>query len=508
MSNEQLIIGIDAGTSMTKAVAFSLNGSEVTKASRSTRLHTPDNWIEADMDFVWEDVSACLREIADTVRKQSLGVISAIGITATGDGTWMMDTHGLPTRAGIMWCDGRSQAYVNAWHEDGTARKAYGYCGTSVFPGTQAAQIRWLMDNDADALEKAAVVFHEKDWLLYKLTGTISTDATDQCLTNIDLKTATYDPELLSVFGVELQISKFPEIRPTSENAAPILETVAHALSLPAGIPVAAGPMDVSAHALGVGAIRARQASSVLGTAGLHQIIMDDTNISMDNMTGMTLCHCKPNSWIRLVAAMVATPNLDWVLDTTGVRDGKTVDYSRLERELKEIPPGSAGVIYQPYLAPGGERGPFVNTTAKAGFFGISQSHTKYHLIRAVYEGVAFSMRDCYEHMPIEPYEILLSGGGANSAFWSQMVCDIVGKRIVIPDGSEYGARGAAINAGVAAGIFESYESAVETTIKYTRKFEPNMTQHETYSRFYELYRNLYTAQVAIWKQRADILAE
>ena len=152
MSNEQLIIGIDAGTSMTKAVAFSLNGSEVTKASRSTRLHTPDNWIEADMDFVWEDVSACLREIADTVRKQSLGVISAIGITATGDGTWMMDTHGLPTRAGIMWCDGRSQAYVNAWHEDGTARKAYGYCGTSVFPGTQAAQIRWLMDNDADAL--------------------------------------------------------------------------------------------------------------------------------------------------------------------------------------------------------------------------------------------------------------------------------------------------------------------------------------------------------------------
>ena len=502
MSKTSYIIGIDAGTSMTKAVAFDLNGKELAQSSRRTRTSTPHtSWIEADMDFVWEDVLGCVKNlIAEN------GEPLSIGITSTGDGTWMMDASGRPVRPGILWCDGRAQAEVNEMHSSGVVKKAYPLSGTSIFTGTQAAQIRWLERHEPDALQRAAVIFHEKDWLLYRFTGEISSDATDECLTNIDLIKREYDDSLLSIQGISAYRGKFPALRPTFRNVAPTTSAVTTELGLSHPVMVAAGPMDVSAHALGVGAIKHGQGSSVLGTAGLHQVAMDKTNIDPENMSGMTLCHCVDKVWLRLVAAMIATPNLDWALKVFNVPREKQSDYEALERELRKIPIGCEGVLFHPYIFPGGERGPFVKTTAKGSFTGINQLQTRYHMIRAVYEGVALSTVDCFRHMPVKPYMVLLSGGGAKSEFWSQMIADGLGLPVMIPTGTEYGAKGAAINSAVAGSVFASYEEATQAMIRHERTYEPDPSRMERYSELYELYKSGYRMQMAYWDQRAKLL--
>ena len=166
---------------------------------------------------------------------------------------------------------------------------------------------------------------------------------------------------------------------------------------------------------------------------------------------------------------MTATPNLDWFLSEVG-RDmaggehpGSDRFYRRLEDILRKVPPGSEGVLYHPYLFPGGERGPFVKPTARASFTGLTLNHGRRHLLRAVYEGVALSMLDCYRHMPIEPKSIHLSGGGTNSGFWCQLIADCLGKQVRVPAGSQFGAKGAAINIGIAIGDLRQRQGCCKT---------------------------------------------
>jgi len=491
---------------MTKAVAFDLRGTELVQASRNTRISTPQvSWIEADMDLVWEDVRDCVRELIAAMKNRN-GELLSIGITATGDGTWMIDAQGKPVRPGIMWCDGRAQTEVNEIHSSGNGKEIYAICGTSAFTGTQAAQLRWLERNEPEKLARAATIFHEKDWLLYRFTGEISTDATDECLTNIDLKTRQYDDHLFAILGSAAHRSKYPPMRPTLRNAAYTTAAVTAELGLAVPVLVAAGPMDVSAHALGVGAIKHGQGSSVFGTAGLHQVVMNDTYIDTDNMSGMTLCHSVENVWLRLNAAMIATPNLDWVLGIFDVPRKTKADYDSLEKELAKLPIGSEGVLFHPYIFPGGERAPFVKPSAKGSYTGINQHHTRNHMIRSVYEGVVLSTLDCYRHMPVEPYMVLLSGGGAKSSFWSQMLADALGYPVVIPSGSEYGAKGSAINAAVAGSTFAGYEEAVAAMISHERSYEPVPANNRKFGELYELYKAGYRMQMDFWDQRAALL--
>lgn len=494
----RVVLGIDAGTSMTRVVAFDLEGNELAVSNMKTPTTTPHTaWIEEDMWEVWESVSHCIREVASKVE----GRIVAIGITATGDGTWMVDEDMNPVRPGIMWCDGRAQDVVTRWHADGTARRSFDMCGTAPFTGTQAAQIRWLMENEPRSLERARWIFHEKDWIFYKLTGVVSTDDSDESLTHIDLRTRRYDGDLLELFGIARFRENLPPITDTRKNFAPLTAD----LGLPDGVVVASGPMDVQAHALGVGVIQPGQGSSVLGTAGLHQVVMGDPHLGGD-MVGMTLTHVLPERWLRLNASMIATPNLDWILAVLAERDKEGFSYDDLDTILSKIPIGSRGITYQPYIFPGGERAPFVDASAKGGFFGLNQHHTRYDMVRAVYEGVGLSMRDCYEHMPIEVTSIRLSGGGANSAFWSQLVCDMVGTPIEIPAGSEYGAKGAAINAVVAAGLFGSYEEATEAMISIDREYTPNGALKPRFDQMYEIFLELRRAHAPLWRKRSAFL--
>jgi xylulokinase/L-xylulokinase len=215
---------------------------------------------------------------------------------------------------------------------------------------------------------------------------------------------------------------------------------------------------------------------------------------------------------MRMLAAMTATPNLDWFLRELGI--GLTLEarkaargvYEHLDKVVDSVPAGSAGVTFHPYLFPGGERGPFVKPTARASFTGLNLNHTSKHLLRAVYEGVAFSTLDCYRHMPIDPEIVFLSGGGANSPVWCQILADCLGKPVRVPEGSQFGAKGAAINIGIAVGAYKDAQDGVGRSVRTARLYEPNPLITKLYHQLYEVYRQTAERQMDLWDQRAEIL--
>ena len=191
------------------------------------------------------------------------------------------------------------------------------------------------------------------------------------------------------------------------------------------------------------------------------------------------------------------TPNLDWYLREFGepfrqeaAAQAPEVNlFDFLDAGIKQTPVGSGGVIFHGYLAPGGERAPFIKPSARGMFNGITGGHTRWHLLRAVYEGVAYGIRDCLDSIPTQVDTVRMAGGGANSPVWAQIFADVLGRRIVVPAGSEFGAKGAAIVAGVGLGVFDSYEAGVDATVEIVREYEPDRAKTAIYDDFFGIYK-------------------
>lgn len=502
------LIGVDAGTTILKAILFDSDCNVIMKAETPTNISSPlPSWIEADMNVLWARIKDCLRKIIENPEVEN-EKIAGIGLTGIGDGTWIMDKDGNPVRPGLYWCDGRSEKVVNKWLSDGTSEKAFEICGTAIHTGSQCAQLKWLHDNEPENMRGAETIFHCKDWLFYKLTGKITSDETDESLTFFDINTRKYDDELFKIFGLYEYRDKFPDAGPSEENTGNILKSIAEELNLNKDVVIGSGPMDVSASALGGGAVYHGQACSILGSASIHEAVTDRP-ILTPKMVGMTLCHAHKAKWIRCMAAMSATPNLDWFLREFGTKfrdesERKGINLLKYADSIVEnVPVGSEGVIYHPYILPGGERAPFLEPNAKANFSGISVNHSIEILLRSIYEGVGLSMLDCYRNMPVDIKEIILTGGGSKSSVWSQILADITGKTVKIPSGEEYGAKGAALNLGVALGIYKNFEDAVSKTVSITKSFEPNLSNTKKYADIYQVYKMTYEKMRDIWNKRS-----
>ncbi|WP_315115885.1 FGGY-family carbohydrate kinase [uncultured Clostridium sp.] len=501
---KKYLIGVDAGTSLVKSVLFDLQGHELFVSKQKTQVLTPrQDWAEQDMYSVFQATLNTLRELVDESNISSKDVL-AIGVTAQGDGCWMIDKNGDPIRNAILWSDGRAGNIINEWQESGVSDEAYKICGSSLFPGAQNAILKWLKHNEEENLSKVAHAFYCKDWLRYKLTGVVATDESDASLPHVNIRTKTYSQELFKLYGIDDLNHLFPEIIPSTKAFAPLLKNVADFTGLMEGTPVVISPFDVISASIGVGAINDGNACSIVGTTCFNEVTMSSPDITPLNV-GMTIAHGIPNKWMRALGAMMGTPNIDWCIDNICALDKEYSKnsninlFSFLEEKVQNVPVGSNGVIYHPYLSPGGERAPFVKPTARAQFTGICMDHNRYDLLRAVYEGVAMEMLDCYKHMPGEINEVRLSGGGASSSFWCQMFSDATGKIMKVPHGSEFGAKGAIINASVAINLFSSFEDAVENMVRIERQFNPNMDNNLKYEKLYDCYRDVYKAQWDLW---------
>ena len=273
------------------------------------------------------------------------------------------------------------------------------------------------------------------------------------------------------------------------------------------------GPMDVSACALGSGVIEPGHCCSIIGTAALHEMVIDHPPED-DVRAGMTVAHVMQDRWLRLMASLAGTPNLEWTINTFGshlhqsARERGVSVYQIIEEMLSKVPVGSNGVMYHPYLLAGGERAPFTDSRARASFTNLNVTHTLADILHATYEGVALAMLDCYRHMPGQVDQITVCGGGANSAYWCQMFADVMGAEIITVCGEELGAKGVVLNNAVVQGIYADYAEAVERTVFVNRRYLPDMKRHSQYERMYPLYQEISQSLRPSWKMRQAIFTE
>jgi erythritol kinase len=508
---DSYIIGLDSGTSGIKAVLFDTKGNEIMKKAYSlTPICPVESWFEEDAHEIWDKAKLCISAILEKYPKES---IIGLGITAQGDGLWMIDENGEPVRNGCCFCDGRSSEQFARWNEDGTTRRVFDLAGTRLFTGNQPCIVKWMEEHEPENLNRAKYIMHLKDYLFYKLTGDITTDGTDQSLVFLNMETGQYDERLFELYGLQKYRDKYPKIKNGADNKAYVLPQIALELGLSKNTLITSGPMDVGACALAAGVVERGHCCSIIGTAALHEMVIDQP-CSDDIFSGMTVRHVVGGRYLRLMASLAGTPNVDWVLNTFGselkqkaIESGKTV-YEYLDEAVAGVPIGARGVMYHPYLLAGGERAPFTDPNARASFTGISVNNTLADIIRACYEGVAYAMLDCYSHVPLEVEQITLCGGGVKSSVWSQMFADVVGKRIVTVKGEELGAKGAVIQNAVAQGIFKDYNQAIEKTVSVNKVYICNMENHKQYLKYYELYKKTYESLMGTWKLRHEILFE
>ena len=429
-----MLIGIDLGTSMTKAAAFSLDGEILAVASRRATLrHVSTERIEQDFEEIVTAVGAVVSE----VRAASDRPAVAVGLTGQSDGLWLLDEAGRPVRPGISWLDGRGNAALRRWMEDGAYEAVFRSNGNAMFAGCHAPLLAALAESEPETLARAATARYLKDGLLQRLTGERVPAASDASLPFLDTRTRQYDPEILRLLGLERYARLLAPVAPSPGRAYPLGAAGAALTGLPQGLPVHAGPFDMPACAMGAGVTRVGDGIITIGTTLACQVLADRVETGGEPM-GMTLCMPNPGRWLRAAPAMVGTASLDWVLSLVGAKP------EALETLLAESVPGARGVTALPYFAATGERAPFCDVSARGQLAGLSMGTTRADLVTAVCESVAYAARHCIEAAGFDG-RLSVCGGGAGSRMWCQMIADVLQAPLHIARRPEVGARGTAI---------------------------------------------------------------
>jgi len=503
------LLGIDVGTSLVRAVVYDLEGREVGRASRKSETESPHpGWAQQDMAAVWRLTAEAIREAvaASAVAPSDL---AAVGPSGQGDGAWLLDVHGQPVCKAPLWNDGRAADVVESWQSRGLLARAFVKGGTMLWPGALAPLLAFLREHEPELHGRIATAFCCKDWITYRLTGVLGTDESDGSIPFMSLATRSYDPGQAEMLGLGDDLAHLPQVRRSHEVVGEVSGQAAAATGLCAGTPVVAGMLDVAANAVGVGALAPGQTLTILGTTALNAVVLGAPVFDPGGI-GATLCHAVPGRWLRVLGAMAGTPNLEWYVAAMGeifraeaARRPEGL-WTLVEEAVAASPAGAGGVLYHPYLQ--GERAPFMNPNARAGFFGIGAGTTRADLARAVHEGVGLAIRDCLEAVGRRRAEVMLAGGGSRSQAWCQILADVTGRPMCVPAGSEFGTLGAAAAAGVGTGLFTDYEDAVKRCVRIERVYEPRPRYEARYAELYLLYRELQGALSSFWERRERLV--
>ncbi|HET7092137.1 MAG TPA: FGGY family carbohydrate kinase, partial [Thermomicrobiales bacterium] len=385
-----MLIGVDAGTSVVKAVAFSNDGEVLRVAARPTRTLTPaPGHAEQDPEETIAAVGATVREVAAGATPE------AVGVTAQGDGLWLVDAEGRAVRPAILWSDARAAAIVEDWIANGVAERAFGRSGNTLFPGAAAPLLAYLQREEPAALRAAATAAYCKDVIAQRLTGVRSTDASDASLPFFDPAARRYDPALLDLYGVGAWAHLLAPVD-AAPFARPLSATGAALCGLPAGTPMQVGPFDLCATMIGAGVDRPGDGLVIVGTT-LGCGVLTDAATAAGPPAGMLLCMPQADRWVRVMPAMVGTPSLEWIRGIAGF------DAGAIDAALAASTPGAGGVVCLPLLSPAGERAPFVDPAARGQFIGLSLATTREDLARAVCEGIAYAARHCLDAAGLAP---------------------------------------------------------------------------------------------------------
>ena len=505
-----VLVGIDAGTSVIKSIAFALDGTQIGAfALPNLYQSVADAGVEQDMARTWTDAAATLRGLASVVPDLAQRT-AAIAVTGQGDGTWLIDADGNPTAPALLWLDARSATITDALRASPQGRASFLRTGSGLNACQQGPQLLWLKRHRPEAVARAATAFHCKDWLYFKLTGTRAVDPSEGIHSFGDFRTMRYSPEVLTALGLEAEQRLLPPIVDGVREAGALSESAAREIGFPAGVPVVLAYIDIVATALGAGLYDPRRETgcTIVGSTGVHMRIArsaDDVALNREQ-TGYTLAFPLPGSYVRLQSNMASTLNIDWLVDVArgilsrhGLSKSRSEILADLDDQILAAPPGT--LLFHPYISEAGERGPFVDTAARAQFHGLSSRHGFDDMMRAVYEGLAFAARDCYEAMGGIPPEIRVTGGAARSKALRTIFGAALDTSVRISTREEAGAAGAAMTAAVATGLFPSMEQCIDQWVTPTlgEAVQPDPALARHYDRLFPSYVATREASVPVW---------
>ncbi len=481
-------LGIDISTTASKALLIDEKGIVIGMASSPHTLQSPyPLWSEQDPLEWWGAVTNSIRIVLHDCSVEG-EEIAAIGLTGQMHGLILLDEQGNVLRPAILWNDQRTQVQCNEIHKRIGKKKYLQISGNVALTGFTAPKILWVAQNEPEVFDKVRHVLLPKDFIRYKLTGDYATDKADGSGTALfDIHLRDWSPEVLS--ALEIDSSWMPRSFEGPEITGGISIEGANATGLKAGTPVVAGGSDQAAMAVGVGAVEPGVIALTVGTSG---VVFATTPLASIESEGRlhTFCHAVPKMWHLMGVMLSAAGSLQWYRDTIS----PNTSFDDLLAEAESIPAGSDGLQFLPYLS--GERTPYADPLARGAFIGLTIRHTRGHMTRAVLEGVAFGLKDCFELVQNaglgEIAQVRVSGGGMKNKLWRQILASILETDISIVNTTESSAYGAALLAAVGIGIWTDVVSACRDTIKISDKMVPHENQVATYQKAGPIFRELY----------------
>ncbi|WP_432453298.1 FGGY-family carbohydrate kinase [Agarivorans sp. QJM3NY_29] len=486
-------IGIDIGTTNIKSVLFNENYNQVFAASRANfTAQQQEGWSEQNMTMVLEKTIETLVELV-----QSSGVsanqIKAIGISGQGEGAWLVDKNGEPVRDAIIWSDTRASGLIDSLSED-LVQQLTDETGSPPHPGNMSMVMLWLAENEPESLNNAKYCLFAKDWIRLGLTAKANLEVSDTGTSIMSLQHSKVSNLVLEKLGLTQYRGLLPKLGQSADVVGTITARVAEATGLDPATQVVMGGVDVSCAALGLGATKQGDVFSILGTTCCTGVISEQAHVKGEGLR--CIPDVIPNLYIDLIATLSGTPNLDWAIENIAA----SKDFSEVEKLISQVSVGSGGVWYHPYI--GGERAPFMNVNARASFFGISKGTTTAHLLRAVFEGISYTIKDALQGHPHGEY-IYLAGGGSNSKTWLQIIADMTGRTVIVGSDSELSAKGAAMLAGIAMGDLVDLKNEAYFNVAF--KLEPIPKNVMKYEKLYQLYREFRVSVNRLWDLRTEL---
>ena len=483
------VLGIDVSTTATKAVLIEESGAVVGVGASAYGFNVPRPlWSEQDPELWWDGAVTAIRSVIATTGVPADEVV-AIGLTGQMHGAVLLDAAGDVLRPAILWNDQRTATECDAIRDALGPERLIAITGNDALTGFTAPKLVWVRDHEPDVWRRIAHVLLPKDYLRLRLTGDYALDKADGAGTLLfDFAARDWSTEVLDALRIER--AWMPPTWEGPEITGVVTAIAAAATGLRAGTPVVAGGGDQSANAVGVGAVTVGTMALSLGTSG---VVFATTDRPLYEPHGRVhaFCHAVPGRWHLMSVMLSAGGSLRWFRDAIvpGVEFGDLVDAAA------EVPAGSGGLLFLPYLS--GERSPHPDPLARGAFVGLSLTHDLRHLTRAVLEGVAFGLRDGLDLMieagtPV-PDQIRASGGGTESPLWRQILADVLGAEIATVSTSEGAAYGAGVLAAVGAGWYPSVEAASAALVTATPVASPG-PDTEAYRDAHAIYRELYPA--------------
>ena len=500
------LLGIDLGTTGVKVALFAADDGRTLSSAfiDYPLMHPQIGWAEQNPEDWWQATVTAIRTclvggVRNNVQPED---VRGVGLSGQMHGVVLLDEENRVLRPSIIWADQRSDAQCRWITERVGAARLLELVSNPALPGFTAPKLLWIRDNEPEIFAHARKMLLPKDYIRYRLTGKLAieiSDAAGTCL--LDVKHGRWSREVLEALEIDPEL--LPPVVAADKVAGTITEEVAALTDLLPGVPVAGGGADNACAAVGNGVVRPGLALVSIGTSGVVLAFASTPQVDMSGPVPRvhTFNHAVPQAWYLMGVTQGAGLSLRWVRDNIGLPERALerwtgLDaYELLTKEAESIPAGSDGLLFLPYLQ--GERTPHLDPYARGGWIGLTASHDRRHLIRSVLEGVAFSLKDCStiiqgQGLPIE--QVRVTGGGAKSPLWRQIIADVLGVELVTTNATEGPAFGAALLAGVASGLYTSVQQACEAKVRVMERTEPRPEVERVYAQAYETYKALYPA--------------